>query len=78
MRLKSIFKHSQQRQAEDAYDRELLEPVIRASICTGEKTVGFLNRQTGRFEEISLIRTEEDLDAFKSRYGISGDIRKIY
>ena len=30
------------------------------------------------FEEISLIKTFKDLDDFKKRYGIEGDVEKIY
>jgi len=37
-----------------------------------------MNLQTGAFEEIMLIRDEEDLDDFKKQYGITGDIEKKY
>ncbi len=60
------------------YDTEALEPVIRCSICNGEQTAGFRDRRTGRFEEISLIRTPEDIEVFRDRYGIEGEIKKIY
>lgn len=53
------------------YDRERLRPVIRASICTGEQVAGFQNRQTGRFSEVMLIRTDADLAEFIALYGIS-------
>lgn len=59
------------------YDRQNLKPVIRCSICTGEQTAGFWNIHTGRFTEISLIRSEEDLVNFMNTYGIE-DIEKIY
>ncbi len=62
----------------EAYDRALLEPAIRSSICTGEKVVGFREKETGRFREVSLIRTPADLDAFKQKYGIEGDIPTFY
>ena len=61
----------------EAYDAAL-EPVIRSSICTGEKVAGFREKDTGRFREVSLIRSPADLDAFKARYGIEGDIPTIY
>ena len=60
------------------YDRERLEPVIRCSICNGEQVAGFRDKQTGRFEEVLLIKTEADLRAFEERYGISGPMKKIY
>lgn len=61
-----------------AYDRDALEPVIRSSICTGEKVAGFREKETGRFREVALIRTPADLDAFKRKYGIDGEIPVIY
>ena len=62
----------------ETYDRERLEPVIRSSICTGEKVAGFRERETGRFREVALIRSEADLDAFRQRYGIEGEIPTVY
>ncbi len=60
------------------YDRAALEPVIRSSICTGEKVAGFREKDTGRFREVSLIRSAADLDAFKRKYGIEGELPTIY
>ena len=60
------------------YDPEAVRPVIRASICTGEQTAGFKNLQNGKFEEVMLIRNRRDLEEFKKRYGIEGEIEKIY
>ena len=40
------------------------EPVIRASICTGEKTACMRDLESGKLHEIMLVRTDEDLDAF--------------
>ena len=60
------------------YDVERLLPVIRSSICTGEKTAGFQDRETGRFTEVMLIRTQKDLDEFRTQYGIEGEIKTIY
>ena len=53
-------------------------PVIRCSICTGEKTAGFKNKKTGKIKEVMLIECEQDLTAFKIKYGIKGDIEKVY
>lgn len=64
--------------AKTTYDKDVLKPVIRASICNGEQVAGFKNLQTGTFEEVKLIRNAEDLNSFKEQYGISGDIEKIY
>ena len=53
-------------------------PAIRCSICTGEQVAGFKNEETGRFEEVMLLRAPEDLEWFRQRYGITGEIEKIY
>ena len=58
-----------------SYDRENLKPVIRSSICTGEKAAGFQDIHTGKFTEIMLIRTPSDLEEFRRLYGI--DEREI-
>ena len=60
------------------YDKTALEPVIRASICTGEQVAGFRDLKTGHFTEVMLIRNGSDLDSFKKKYGIETEIRKIY
>ncbi len=60
------------------FDRERLEPVIRSSICTGEKVAGFRDRETGRFTEVALLRSKGDLAAFRQKYGITEDIPTIY
>lgn len=55
----------------ESYDRENQKPVIRSSICTGEQVAGFLDRNTGKFTEIMLIRKEKDKKEFMDKYGIS-------
>ena len=63
---------------EKSYDREKLAPVVRSSICTGEKVAGFQDRRTGAFTEIMLVRSSRDLESFRSEYGITEEIREIY
>ena len=60
------------------YDKENTKPVIKASICNGEKVAGFKDIHTGRIEEIMLIKKPADLEDFKKMYGINGDIEKEY
>lgn len=55
----------------ETYDRENQKPVIRSSICTGEKVVGFKDIQTGKFTEVMLIRDKRDMDLFLKKYDIS-------
>ena len=55
-------------------------PRSRYSICTGEQVAGFQDLHTGHFTEVQLIRSPQELQAFRSRYGIPADcpIEKIY
>lgn len=58
---------------EKTFDREKFVPVIRASICTGEKTAGFQDIHTKHFTEVMLIRNDRDLKVFLDRYGLTED-----
>ena len=60
------------------YDETKLIPAIRSSICTGEQVAGFRNRETRVFTEIMLIKSEKDLETFKAKYGIEGEIEVFY
>lgn len=51
------------------YDPEKEYPVIKASICNGEKVAGFKSREDGRFREVTFIANEADLKAFKEACG---------
>ena len=55
-----------------------MRPVIKCSICTGEQVAGFLDKETGKFEDIMLIMNEKDLEKFVSTYDIKEKIEKIY
>ena len=52
------------------YDREKQIPVLKCSICTGERIAGFKDRETGHITEVLVIRSDEDLINFKKHYGI--------
>lgn len=60
------------------YDKSSKKPVIKASICNGEQVAGFKDIATGTFEEIMLIKNQDDLVAFKEIYDITEEIEKIY
>ena len=60
------------------YDKSMQYPVIRASICNGEKVFGFKDLNTGTFHEVGLLKTEEDLDYYRDLYKIYGDIPTVY
>ena len=72
------MRFGKRKQPEAGYDETEKTPVIRCSICTGEQVAGFLRKENGTFEEVMLIRGEEDLLSFRETYGIRGEIRKIY
>ena len=57
------------------YSPEEWEPVIRSSICTGEKVAGFKSRHTGVFEDVMLIKTAADLEEFRNKYGITAETK---
>lgn len=59
------------------YDRDKQIPVVRCSICTGEKVAGFKDVHTGKFEDIMLIRNDRDMEAFKKTYGVA-EVKKEY
>ena len=69
-----MFKRKQMK---ESYDRENQRPVIRSSICTGEKVAGFKDIHTGKFTEVMVIRDNRDMDEFTAKYDIAAaDIRK--
>lgn len=57
------------------YDKTGKIPVIRASICTGEKVAGFKDESTGKFDDLMLIKNDKDLRQFLKMYGV--DEREI-
>ena len=40
------------------YDPDRQKPVIHCSICNGEQVAGFRDLETGRFDEVMLIRSD--------------------
>ncbi len=61
-----------------AYDKENKKPVIKASICNGEMVAGFQDIHTGAFEEVQLVRNDDEIRDFMRHYGITEKIEKIY
>ena len=45
-------------------------PVIRSSVCTGEKVAGFKDLEGGRFTEVMLIRSRQDEARFREIFGL--------
>lgn len=55
------------------YDPEVQYPVIKSSICTGEKMAGFKNKIDGKFVEVMLITSDSDKEQFMKIY----DLEKV-
>ncbi|MDO4866583.1 MAG: aspartate dehydrogenase [Clostridia bacterium] len=61
------------------YDPNTQQPAVRKSICTGEMTAGFIDRETGRFRDIMRLDGQKDLEAFCRSVGVSvEEIKTIY
>ncbi len=55
------------------------EPVVKKSICTGEATVGFVDRATGRYRDVRKVTTPAEIALFAEETGVEpGKIRTIY
>lgn len=54
-----------------SYNPETEYPMIRASICTGEKTAGIKDKTTGHIRDTRLIRNDDELDGFMREFGIA-------
>lgn len=59
------------------YDKSNWKPVIKCSICNGEQVAGFKDIHTGKFEEIMLIRNNNDLNEFMKQYNLT-NVNKEY
>jgi hypothetical protein len=67
------------KRSEPSFDPARQQPAVRKSICTGEMTGGYIDRETGRFHELELLRTQEELGQFCARLGVRAeDVKTIY
>ena len=60
-----------------SYDKENETPAVKSSICTGEKTAGFIDNKTGRYRDVMLINTDADIAEFKRQCGVD-EVKTIY
>ena len=75
----SLFHKASPAARNAAYPRSEYKPVIRKSICTGERTACMQHLKTGKLTELMLIRTEADYNAFRREYCIGEeDIETVY
>ena len=73
-----MFNKKKKISYEPTYDLNEYTPIIRASICTGEQVIGFKNKTTNQFIEISLVMSEKDIIDFRKKYNVTGEIKKEY
>jgi len=59
-----------------SYDPETQEPAVRRSICTGEMTVGYIDKATGKFHDLMMVDAQ-GLEEFRRQVGAE-EIRTIY
>ena len=50
--------------------RDDRDVVMESSICTGEKTIGFKNPQTGKIEKSVVVRNKKDIDNFYREHNL--------
>ena len=61
------------------YDPAVQQPAVRRSVCTGEMTAGFLDRETGRFQDLMLLRDQAELADFARRTGVAPEeVKTVY
>ena len=74
----SLF-HRKPRTAPIPFDPQTQQPAVRRSICTGEMTVGFIDKATGKFREYALAPDQAALEAFCHGTGIEPEeLKTIY
>ncbi len=44
---------------------------VESSICTGEQTIGFFDRKSGKLAYAELVRCDEDIENFYLKYGLN-------
>ena len=59
------------------YDPASQEPAVRRSICTGEMTVGFIDRESGKFHDLMRVNGAKGLEEFCRALGVK-EIKTIY
>ncbi len=80
MGILDIFRHiglSASPESKYPFDPDREYPVIKSSICTGEKTAGFKNKETGHYTPVMLIKSPADELEFKKIYN-TDELRTEY
>ena len=61
-----------------AFDAEKLQPAVRKSYCNREMSLGFVDKESGRFREFEGATTQAELEAFCKKYGIRPEDLKVF
>ena len=60
-----------------AFDPARQQPAVRKSICTGEMTAGFIDRETGKFQDVMRLDGQAGLEQFCRDIGVKPEEVKI-
>ena len=64
----SIFRKKSPRPIPEPFTADDIK--VEASICTGERTVGFYDRATKKLMCAELVRSDRDIADFYRKYGL--------
>ena len=70
----SLFKRK--KREEIHFDSNTQQPAVRKRICTGEMTVGFIDKATGKFTDLMCV-DQKGLETFMRDIGVD-EIKTIY
>ena len=74
-----LFRREKEKHDAPAFSLSEYEPVIRSSICTGERVACMRSLDTGKLHEVMLIRSDADLEEFCKIYNLQKDsIKTVY
>ena len=63
----------------EPFDLSSQEPAVRKSICTGEMTVGYVDRATGKFHDMQFVPDRGAMEAFfRERGADPSQVKEIY
>ena len=72
----SLFK-KRPKSSDVSWNPQTQQPAVRRSICTGEMTVGFIDRATGKFTDLMRVDDQRELDRFMESIGAK-EYKTIY
>ena len=67
------------RRTSPTLDLSAQRPAVRKSVCTGEMTGGYIDRETGKFHELELIRGPDGFSKFCESLNVKpSDVETFY